>query len=169
MTNDLSHLQELMQAYYDQIQGHEKALVLAVPGDEVIIKQRIKHVEGKLSPVREKYWGLLESQMAHLDITEADAEQANADIIQNLAPLEREPAVKAHAELLKLLTEIKAELTKPEIPASGKFKTAITLIPGFLSYEMDLDTKGLLRRLFPTFSKLAEKLPKSPAQMEGRN
>jgi hypothetical protein len=156
MTNDrLSHIQGLMQVYYSQIEGHEKALALAEPGEEVRIKQKIKHVEEKLSPVREEYWGLLESQTASLDITEADAEQANADIIQNLALLERKPAVKAHAELLKLLTEIKAELTKPEIPASGKFKTAITLIPGFLSYEIDLDTEGLLRRLFPIFSKLA--------------
>jgi hypothetical protein len=156
MTNDqLSHFQGLMQAYYAQIQAHENALAAVEPGDEARIELKIKNVKKKLSPVREEYWGLLESQTASLDITEADAEQANADIIQNLALLERKPAVKAHAELLKLLTEIKAELTKPEIPASGKFKTVITLIPGFLSYEMDLDTEGLLRRLFPIFSKLA--------------
>jgi hypothetical protein len=32
-----------------------------------------------------------------------------------------------------------------------------------LSYELELDTEGLLRRLFPTFSKLAGKLKKTQA------
>jgi hypothetical protein len=35
--------------------------------------------------------------------------------------------VQSNAELVKLLTEITAELTKPEIPGAGKLKAAIPL------------------------------------------
>jgi hypothetical protein len=74
--------------------------------------------------------------------------------------LEIEPAVQSNAELMKVLQEIKAELSKPGIPAAGKLKAAIPLLPGVISYEMELDTEGLLRRVFPTFCNFADKLKK---------
>lgn len=61
---------------------------------------------------------------------------------------------------MKVLQEIKAELSKPGIPAAGKLKAAIPLLPGLISYEMELDTEGLLRRVFPTFCNFAEKIKK---------
>jgi hypothetical protein len=98
-----------------------------------------------------------------LDISDADADIVTAEIMQEVEILAYQPTVQNNAELVKLLTEIKSELTKPKIPGSGKLKAAIPLLPGFLSYEMELDTEGLLRRIFPTFSKLAEKLKKTQA------
>jgi hypothetical protein len=61
---------------------------------------------------------------------------------------------------MKVLQEIKAALSKPGIPAAGKLKAAIPLLPGVISYEMELDTEGLLRRVFPTFCDLADKIKK---------
>jgi hypothetical protein len=162
MTIDrLSHLQELLQRYYKQIEAHEKALTTAEPGGEAIINQRIKDIEAKLAPVEVEYWVYWKLKGSQLEIADADADIITAEIVEQVEILEYQPKVKNNSELVKLLTEIKAELTKPEIPGSGKLKAAIPLIPGFLSYEIDLDTEGLLRRLFPTFSKLAGKLKKT--------
>jgi len=95
-----------------------------------------------------------------LTIPEADAEIVESQLRQEVEFLEIEPAVQSNAELMKVLQEIKAELSKPGIPAAGKLKAAIPLLPGLISYEMELDTEGLLRRVFPTFCNFADKLKK---------
>jgi ribosomal protein L29 len=164
MTIDrLSHLQTEIEGYYEQLAGKESALRTIEESEKVRIEQQIRKVKQDIAKIQGEYWLLLKSQTAQLDITEADAEIVTAEIIQEVEILQYQPTVQSNAELVKLLTEIKAELTKPGIPGSGKLKAAIPLLPGFLSYEMDLDTEGLLRRLFPTFSKLAGKLKKTQA------
>jgi hypothetical protein len=161
MTIDrLSHLQKQINRYYEQIQDHENALTTAPPGGKAIIKQRIEDVAKDLAPVEEEYWAYWKLKGSQLEIADTDADVITAEIVEQVEILQYKPTVKNNAELVKLLNEIKAELTKPEIPGSGKLKAAIPLIPGFLSYEVELDTEGLLRRLFPTFSKLAGKLKK---------
>lgn len=164
MTIDrLSHLQALIKDYYEQLAGKEAALKNIEPAEKVRIEQQIRDVKKDIAKIQGEYWLLLKSQTAHLDITDADADIVTAEIIQEVEILEYQPTVQSNAELVKLLAEIKAELTKPGIPGSGKLKAAIPLLPGFLSYELELDTEGLLRRLFPTFSKLAGKLKKTQA------
>jgi DNA repair exonuclease SbcCD ATPase subunit len=161
MTIDrLSHLQTEIEGYYEQLAGKEFALRTIEESEKVRIEQQIRKVKQDLAKIESEYWVLLKSQTAQLEITDADAEIVTAEIMQEVEILQCQPTVQSNAELVKLLTEITAELTKPGIPGSGKLKAAIPLLPGFLSYEMELDTEGLLRRLFPTFSKLAGKLKK---------
>jgi hypothetical protein len=164
MTIDrLSHLQELLEGYYEDLNCKEIALRDIEASEKARIERQIRPVKQKIAEVQGEYLMLLKSQTARLDITDADADIVTAEIIQEVEILQYQPTVQNNAELVKLLTEIKAELTKPEIPGSGKLKAAIPLLPGFLSYELELDTEGLLRRLFPTFSKLAGKLKKTQA------
>ncbi len=161
MTIDrLSHLQTEIKGYYEQLAGKESALRTIEESEKVRIEQQIRKVKQDIAKIQSEYWLLLKSQTAQLEITDADAEIVTAEIMQEVEILQYQPTVQSNAELVKLLNEIKAELTKPGIPGSGKLKAAIPLLPGFLSYEIDLDTEGLLRRLFPTFSKLAGKLKK---------
>jgi hypothetical protein len=162
MNNDrLSHLQSEINGYYEQLADKETAFRVADLSSKAEIRQQIKILKKEMVTPQREYWLWLKSQTADLEITEANAATANKAIIDNVEILESEPTVHDNAELIKLLTEIKSELTKPEIPASGKFKTAIPLLPGLLSYEMELDTEGLLRRLFPIFSRLAVKPKKT--------
>jgi ribosomal protein L29 len=164
MTIDrLAHLQAEIEGYYEQLAGKESALRTIEESEKVRIEQQIRKVKQDLAKIQGEYWLLFKSQTARLDISDADADIVTAEIIQEVEILAYQPKVQSNAELVKLLTEIKAELTKPEIPGSGKLKAAIPLLPGFLSYELELDTAGLLRRLFPTFSKLAGKLKKTQA------
>jgi hypothetical protein len=164
MTIDrLSHLQTEIEGYYEQLAGKESALRTIEESEKVRIDQQIRKVKQDIAKIQGEYWLLMKSQTARLDISDADADIVTAEIMQEVEILAYQPTVQNNAELVKLLTEIKSELTKPEIPGSGKLKAAIPLLPGFLSYEMELDTEGLLRRIFPTFSKLAGKLKKISA------
>jgi hypothetical protein len=164
MTIDrLSHLQKQVHRYYEQLQDHENALTTAPPGGKAIIRQRIEDLREELTSVETDYWHCWKAIGSQLEIVDTDSDVIVAEIVSSVDTFSFQPSVKSNAELLKLLHEIKAELTKPELPGSGKLKAAIPLLPGFLSYEVELDTEGLLRRLFPTFSKLAGKLKKTQA------
>jgi len=160
ISDRLSHLQSEVKCYYDQLAGKEKAKRLAEDAQKVRIQQGIDALKEELRSVERDYWTRWQTEMRGLTIPEADAEIVASQLVGEVEFLEIEPAVQRNAELMKVLQEIKAELSKPGIPAAGKLKAAIPLLPGLISYEMELDTEGLLRRVFPTFCNLADKLKK---------
>ncbi len=47
---------------------------------------------------------------------------------------------------MQLLLEIRDKLNQQELPAAAKLKAALPLVPGILSYEVELDTESSLRR-----------------------
>ncbi|MEG5038100.1 MULTISPECIES: hypothetical protein [unclassified Microcoleus] len=156
----LSHLQSEVKGYYDQLACQETAKRLAQDAQKVRIQQGIDKLKKELGSVERDYWLRWRTEIAGLTIPEADAEIVASQLVGEVEILEIEPAVQRNAELMKVLQEIKAELSKPGIPAAGKLKAAIPLLPGLISYEMELDTAGLLRRVFPTFCNFADKLKK---------
>jgi hypothetical protein len=160
ISDRLSHLQSEVQKYYEQLAGREKAKRLAEDAQKVRIQQQIDELKKELGSVEREYWLRWRAEIAGLTIPEADAEIVASQLVGEVEILEIEPAVQSNAELMKVLQEIKAELSKPGIPAAGKLKAAIPLLPGVISYEMELDTEGLLRRVFPTFCNFADKIKK---------
>ncbi len=159
-TDRLSHLQKRIQGYYEQLEDKENALLFAAVGNKAIIKQQIEHLKPEIEQAERDYWTYWRSKGTQLEISDADAEAINAEILLEVELLGDNPGVQQHQELVKLLNDIKVELNKPA-PAAGKLKTAIPILPGFLSYEMELDTEGFLRRIFPMFAKLGGKLKKT--------
>jgi hypothetical protein len=53
-----------------------------------------------------------------------------------------------------LLREIRDKLNEQELPAAAKLKAALPLVPGILSYEVELDTESSLRRAFGPIRRL---------------
>jgi hypothetical protein len=160
ISDRLSHLQSQVQGYYKQLAGREKAKRLARFEDKELLQQQIDELKKELGSVEREYWLRWQAEIARLTIPEADAETVASELVREVEFLEIEPAVQSNAELMNVLQEIKAELIKPEIPAAGKLKAAIPLLPGLISYEMELDTEGLLRRVFPTVCNFVDKLKK---------
>ena len=160
ISDRLSHLQSQVQGYEKQLACKETAQRTARPEDKELLQQQIDELKKQLDSVEREYWWRWRAEIAGLTIPEADAEIVASQLVREVEFLEIEPAVQSNAELMKVLQEIKAELSKPGIPAAGKLKAAIPLLPGVISYEMELDTEGLLRRVFPTFCKFADTLKK---------
>jgi hypothetical protein len=160
ISDRLSQRQSEVQKYYKQLAGREKAKRLARFEDKELLQQQIDELKEELGSVEREYWLRWRAEIAGLTIPETDAEIVASQLRQEVEFLEIEPAVQSNAELMTVLQQIKAELSKPGIPAAGKLKAAIPLLPGVISYEMELDTEGLLRRVFPTFCKFAEKIKK---------
>ncbi|MEG5064479.1 hypothetical protein QUB33_12720 [Microcoleus sp. B3-A4] len=160
ISDRLSHLQSEVKGYYDQLACQETAKRLTEDAQKVRLQQGIDKLKKELGSVERDYWERWRAEIRGLTIPEADAEIVASQLVGEVEFLEIEPAVQSNAALMKVLQEIKAELSKPGIPAAGKLKAAIPLLPGLISYEMELDTEGLLRRVFPTFCNFADKLKK---------
>jgi hypothetical protein len=160
-TDRLSHLQNLIQGYYEQLEGKENTLLTIAGEERTRIKQQIRDLKKEIAEVEREYWVYWGVKGGtQLEISDAEAEVINAEIVAEVQMLAFDPSVQQHQELVKLLNDIKAELNKPA-PAAGKLKVTIPILPEILSYEMELDTEGLLRRIFPMFAKLGSKLKKT--------
>jgi chromosome segregation ATPase len=160
ISDRLSHLQSEVQKYYKQLAGREKAKRMARFEDKELLQQQIDELKEELRSVERDYWECWQAEIAGLTIPEEDAEIVASQLVREVEFLEIEPAVQRNAELMKVLQEIKAELSKPGIPVAGKLKAAIPLLPGLIYYEVEWDTEGLWRRVFPTFCNFADKLKK---------
>lgn len=62
MTNDrrLQHLEKIINGYEEQIQGLERAILQADPGDKVRYRQRMDDVKAELYPYKEEYKKLMD-------------------------------------------------------------------------------------------------------------
>jgi hypothetical protein len=160
-TDRLPHLQNLIQGYYEQLEGKENTLLTIAGEERVRLKIQIRQFKKEIAEVEREYWVYWGVKGGtQLEIGDVEAEAINAEIVAEVQMLAFNPSVQQHQELVKLLNDIKVELSK-STPAAGKLKTAIPILPGLLSYEMELDTEGLLRRIFPMFAKLGSKLKKT--------
>jgi hypothetical protein len=162
VSDRLSQLERNLKVLYAQLGAAEEGAIGSISKvDKLKYEQEIENaIQPQIRKYERQYWQQWQIDASGLAIPEDEAKVVTAEILQGVQFLELEPTVQNNTEMLTLLREIKVELTKPGSPAAGKLKAAIPLLPGFISYEMELDTEGLLRRTFPTFCKLANKLKK---------
>jgi Effector-associated domain 1 len=110
-----------------------------------------------------EYWEYLESEVYAEDLDEKDAEIAIAKVRSELSPvldaqfLDVTKKTNYPEKLLELLEEIRDKLNEDESPAVAKAKLALPLIPGVLSYEVELDTEDSLRKIFRPLRRFFEK------------
>jgi tetratricopeptide (TPR) repeat protein len=176
MTTDrLLKLQKRIQTYYEQLECQENALLTCEQIDRSSIKQQIDRLTQEIIPVKKDYWQYWgEIGARQLEITDLEAEVIDAEIIGEVEMLRFQREVQHHGEVVKLLDQLQATLTQRS-PAAGKLRAIIPVLPEFLAHDMELDTEGVLRRVFPIFSTLNGKLTKdlnfgeaSPLEHRGR-
>jgi hypothetical protein len=151
----LISLQTSLSDLYEQLGGKEKAFIRAPEEEKVRIQQQIRDEKLRIREFEREYWTCLRTEFSGLSVPESEAETATATIIQEAEILETRATYSDDGK--QLLREILAKLKEPGTPAAGKLKATVPLLPGLVAYEMELNTEGLLRRLFPTFSRLLGK------------
>lgn len=157
--NRLTDVQANLKILYEQLAGKEQALLLAEEAEKTRIEQQIRVTWQRIKKYEQEYAVRLSQQVKRQGLPEPVAEVVTAELVDELeimAPLERSDEVK------QLLQQILAELQKSDTLASAKLKIAIPLIPNVVSYEIEGDTEGVLRRLFPTLVKAYEGLKSLP-------
>ncbi|WP_346293424.1 hypothetical protein [Sphaerothrix gracilis] len=156
MTLDrLATVQDGLDRLYEQLAGEERALDLAEEAEKTRIQQKVRLTRQRIHEREQEYTIALSQQVRRQAMPEAVAETVTAELVDELEVLTLQ---ERRDEVKDLLQQILAELQKPELPASAKLKVAIPLIPNVVSYELEGDTEGVIKRLFPTFLKAYEGL-----------
>lgn len=155
LSSRLIHLQNRLSDLYGILAGQEQALDFSAPEQKDRIRLLIRTQKRDIQDVHQDFWVQLSQEIRSLSIPNDLADVAVAEIIQEVEILSAKAAYPAAIETK--LEQILAELKKPEAPAEGKLKAVIPLLPGLVTYEVELDTQGLLKQLFPTFCKILGK------------
>jgi hypothetical protein len=151
----LPQLKRNLNLLYEQI-GELEAEALTVSGlARIQLKQQMRD---RLWPDVRKYEMELTSLMSQeLDVATMPTEMVESvtgEILQVTQALSRD--TRYPAEMMAALGRIEATLNEPKLPIAGKLKVALPIIPEIVTYEIEGDVESVVRRLFPTFVKVAE-------------
>ncbi|WP_293334952.1 hypothetical protein [Microcoleus sp. CAWBG58] len=154
-SRQLADLEETLDSLYETIGEAQKRLAYANDiFEKNAIKQRIrKEVSPEIRKYEAEYWALLAKETYSYAVEEDEASSAIVEVkAQVLQVIESQPSL--NDELKQKLQAILDKLNEPETPVAAKAMLALPLIPGILSYEVELDTKNSLRRVFEPIKNL---------------
>ena len=140
----LADLEDLLELQYEKLGEFEKDLALnASTPAKFELKQRIKReILPDIRRYEQEYWELY--PMEDFVIPEDEAASQLVQVGQAVTSLEQVSSAQYPPEMFALLQEIRARLDGLERSASAKLKVAIPLIPAIASYELEMDTEGLM-------------------------
>ncbi len=152
----LTHLESVLELRYETLEAAEKRLAMT---DEIFAKNAIKlrireEILPEIHQCEREYWQLLVQASGAASVQEEEAQTVVVEVSQAVNAIQTTAPAHTPAELMQLLREIRDKLDKPKTPASAKAKLALPLVPGLLSYEVELDTEAALRRAFLPLKKL---------------
>ncbi|MCC3573342.1 MAG: hypothetical protein JGK30_14715 [Microcoleus sp. PH2017_40_RAT_O_B] len=154
----LTDLEKTLELRYETLGEAEKDLAMTTNTFEITsIKQRIR--ERVLPDIRKceaEYWQLLAQEARTCDVAEAEASDAIIEVVQEAELIQSQPD-KYPAELMQKLQAILDKLNEPGQLAAGKAKLVLSLIPGLVSYELEMDTESSLRRVFQPIKRMYKK------------
>ncbi|MFB2896574.1 hypothetical protein ACE1CI_26980 [Aerosakkonemataceae cyanobacterium BLCC-F50] len=145
----LADLEKAIELRYETLGKVEKRLAMT---DEIFaknaIEQRIREeVLPELRQHEAEYWDVLALEARTCAVEEVEAQKAIDVVVQEVELIENNPNANYPAELLELLRQIRDKLNEPKTPVEGKAKLALNLLPGVITYEVQLDTVKALQRV----------------------
>ncbi len=155
LSDRLIHLQNRLINLYTILAGQENTLDSIAPEEKDRIRLLISKQKKDIKDIEQEFLLRLSQEIRYLSIPNGLADVAVTEIIQEFEILSTTAVYPDAIE--QKLEQILAELKRPEAPAEGKLKAVIPLLPGLVTYEVELDTQGLLKQLFPTFCKILGK------------
>ncbi|WP_293143183.1 MULTISPECIES: hypothetical protein [unclassified Microcoleus] len=149
----LAAIDKSLELQYETLGKAKKRLAMT---DEIFakiaIEQRIREeLLPQICKDQSEYWKLLSQCANSYPVQESDAEYAIHQVIRDVELVKSDDYAD---KLMRLLQEIKDKLNQPGTSAAAKAKLALPLIPGILSYEIELDTENSLRQIFQPLKQL---------------
>ena len=147
----LADLENLLELQYEKLGEFQKDLGFnASIAAKFELKQRIKReILPDIRRYEQEYWELY--PMDEVVIPEDEAASQLVQVGQAVTSLEQGSFAEYPPQMLGLLQEIRARLDGLDSFASAKLKVTIPLIPAIASYELEMDTEGMM---YKTWRKL---------------
>lgn len=155
----LADVDRNLELWYENLGSMEQDLARTYDSRaKIAIKQQIRdEILPQIRKYEAEYWQLLAQVAPSCAVEEVDARNAIVQVVQEVELIENKPSVRYPDEFMQLLLEIRDKLNEPGIPAAAKAKLALPLLPGILSYEVELDTENALRQAFQPLRGLFKK------------
>lgn len=153
----LSDIKEILELHYEKLGEFQKQLAITASVPERFqLKQEIKYqILPYIRRYEAEYWALYPSEAI---VISEDQASAQLDLVNKaVSSLENRSTTDYSHELIVLLNEIRALLEDFTKPASAKLKVAIPLIPAIASYEVEMETEGLMSGAWKSIRNIARR------------
>ena len=113
-----------------------------------LVQKRIqREILPQIKQYETEYADLLAKEFVEFEISDKEAETTVAEIQDAVALVQKAVPTGQAEGIVKSIKEIQQALKEP-ITAKGKLKAAIPIIPGIISYQLELDTHSTLMSLW---------------------
>lgn len=151
----LADLEKTLDTEYRKLGKYEQRIAhTASLPEEFDLEERIQAIRLAIREHEVEYWDVLAQEARACAVEEVDARNAIVEVVRTVELIEHKPSANYPAEFMRLLLEIRDKLNEPGQPAAAKAKLALPLVPGILSYEVELDTENSVRRAFGPIKRL---------------
>ncbi|MEH1853214.1 MAG: hypothetical protein V7L11_16440 [Nostoc sp.] len=159
LSRRLADVEKTLEYWYETLGSMEKDFAKTYDARaKIAITQQIRDdILPQIRKFEAEYWQLLRQFAPSCEVEEVDARNAIVHVVQEVELIENKPSIHYSDEFMQLLLEIRDKLNEPGMPASAKVNLALPLIPGILSYEVELDTENALRRALQPIRELFRK------------
>ena len=139
----LNDLKDILELLYEKLGAFEKRLIISDSEPANFeLKQRIKReILPDIRKYETEYWELYPQEA--IVISDEEAETQLVKVEEAVTSIEQIPSSNYPLELISLLQEIRDKLDDNQA-ASVKLKLVIPLIPAIASYELEIETEGLM-------------------------
>jgi hypothetical protein len=153
----LNDIKEILEILYEKLGYFQKELTFSSSqGSNFELKQRIKReILPDIRKYETEYWELYPQET--IIISDAEAETQLVKVEQAVVSIEKISEDNYSSELILLLHEIRDKLDDQDKTASAKLKLVLPLIPAIASYELEMETEGLISKVLKT---IRSKLPR---------
>lgn len=153
----LADLKELLDLLYEQLGEFQRELIFNahIPA-KFELKQRIKReILPSIRQYEAEYWDIYPKEAIVISDEEATTQLVHLE--QAVESIERVSSSEYPSQLIPLLQDIRTKLNDLDKTASAKLKVTLPLIPAIASYELEMDTEGLMYQTWKAIQRLVRK------------
>lgn len=153
----LAYLEDNLEILYEKLGEFEQELIISSSQPAKFeLKQRIKReILPNIRRYEAEYWEIYPKEA--IIISDEEAASQLVKVEQAVESIDRISLTFYHRELIPLLQDIRAELEEQNKAASAKLKVVLPLIPMIASYELEIETEGLMYKTWESIKRLVRR------------
>ena len=153
----LAYLEDNLEILYEKLGEFEQELIISSSQPAKFeLKQRIKReILPNIRRYEAEYWELYPKEA--IIISDEEAASQLVKVEQAVESIDRISLTFYPPELIPLLQDIRAELEEQNKAASAKLKVVLPLIPMIASYELEIETEGLMYKTWESIKRLVRR------------
>lgn len=139
-------LEDVLEIEYAKLGEFQRVLAISASAPEKFqLRETIKReVLPDIRKYEMEYAALLADHTDLDSVAPAEAENVAAELVQAVKHVQSLPDPNRPEEISRLLVDIQRKLDEPGKVAAAKLKVSLPIIPLIASYEMEIDTEGML-------------------------